>query len=196
MKKLCPLLAIFIFMFGCTNQVWSPAYKEESIVGFYVVPERNELLVSGKDSGYIFPIGEEFEEILILSMKISFEPILKDFILEKNNTVSGVVTLMASEKNISQEEESRLYQLGFKKSTFIRDVIECSVKIKGYRYSLEGDMPLKKFAKPYSLRVAQPDSGFDVARKIVSTPGAVVIDAAVVLPSALLLVPIMATDSL
>ena len=196
MKKHHALLVMIFLIIGCTNQVWAPEYKEENITGFYVVKQRHELFVAGKESGYIFPINQDFEEILILSRKINFTTYLTDFVLEKNNIISGKVTLMASEKNISAENVTMLYELGFKKSSIVNGILKYDLLLKGSRYNLDGALPIQKLEKPYPVRVAQPDSRLDVARKIVATPGAIVIDATVMLPSTLLLVLIMSTDSL
>ena len=59
-----------------------------------------------------------------------------------------------------------------------------------------GNLPLTRFDKEIDLFIALPDSKIDVARKIVLTPAAVTTDATITLPACVLLVLVMATDSL
>lgn len=170
-----------IFLTGCTMGIWSKSYQYEHIDGFYVNKERGELLVSSSKNGYIFPIDRELADTLILSRRIVFEPSLEDFSIDRENNVTGGLSLAISEKGLKKNVRSELGNLGFKPDkSGSRLTIERI--LQGKRYELEGQLPLRKLEQPISVRYTAPDSYAVVAGKIVATPAAITIDAAVTVP--------------
>ena len=171
------LLAIVIILSGCTTKaLWEPEYTTEYAEGFYYNKERKELLVSSATNGYIFDIDQKFGEALILSRSILFKPKFDDFALDRENSITGTVSLILYDKNISEKDLGRLKSLGFKTKNTHR--LEIAREIKGKRYQIDGKLPFEILEKPLAIKIAAPDSYTQVAGKIIVSPATITIDAA------------------
>ena len=180
---------------GCTNALWQSKYQDEAVAGFYVDAQQHRLYAIGVRQSYVFAIGEDFQQVLILSRTLKFTPYLKDFRLGRNNEISGSVQLLVSTKDLDPQQVETLRRLGFRAGTN-ESVMSYEVSISGTRYESLGEYPAEKFKKPIRVGIALPRSGAETAQKIMLTPAAVSTDAVVSVPAGVVLVLIMATDSL
>jgi len=161
----------------------------------YIQPGENRLYAVGKSHTYVFEIDESFMRILHLSRSLSFSPYLEDFALSKDNSVRGSVNLWANVKKLTKGQRTELIKLGFK--SVDRDIMyRYDTEIKGTRYLSSGELPLQKFKKEIPAGIELPDSRMTLAKKIALTPATVATDVCVSLPAGVLLVLVIATDSL
>jgi hypothetical protein len=185
-----------LLLSGCTVGLWSPKYQYEKISGIYLYPDGGKVFAAGVRHGYVFSADEKLNRILALSRNLKFTPYLTDFKLAKDNRITGHIELFFNPDNIPTEQKNELLSLGFKKGEYANSSFRYNRDIEGIRYEMAGDLNLTRFDKEISVGIALPDSKTDVAKKIVMTPAAVATDAVVTLPAGVLLVLIMATDSL
>ncbi len=171
-----------------------PDYKQERVNGFYVNRDTGQLFVTTADTAYIFAIDKEFGEALMLSREVDFYPKFDDFRLDKENRITGTVSLSLLGRDPSGEAAARLRKLGFKEEGIVQ-ALTLTREIDGRRYTIEGKLPLEKLEDELVVVVAQPRTFSETAGKIIATPVAIAWDAVVMVPAAFLLVTIMATDS-
>ena len=183
-----------ILLSGCTTALWAPNYEEEIVNGFYVNTETGELFVTTRNTAYVFPIDRKFGEALRLTRNAAFYPTFESFTINGKNQVSGTVTLVFIEPDPSQELTSQVNALGFERDELINK-LQLSNKIKGRRYTIEGELPLEKLDKEYHIMVAQPPAFTETAGKIVATPVTITIDAVVTVPAVFLAATVMAASS-
>lgn len=179
-------LALF-FLNGCaTPSLWRTDSEVMYITGFYVNKESNQLFVAADNTGFLFPIDAEFGEALLLTRKVEFLPYFEDFKIDARNRVQGSVRLALKEPNPTDELRAKVQSLGFG-ATKPNGSLSLTRVIKGERYIIEGDLPLEKLDKWYSVRVERPDGFVEVTKKVVATPLAVTFDTVVVVPAMLFL---------
>jgi hypothetical protein len=175
-------LAVLILMLsGCTAALWNPDYRTEYVSGFYVNIESRELLVSTRDTGYIFPADDDLIESMLLSRRVQFEPEFRAFQIDRNNSVSGILILHHSGR-VEDPLESELENIGFYRNS---RGMQLHKKLVGKRYTIVGDLPLVKLEKEYPVQVTYLDSYTEVAGKIVATPATITYDAIVYVPASL-----------
>jgi len=180
---------IILALSGCTIKLWQPDYDAEYVSGFYANVERNELFVSTNDTGYIFPVDDETIEIMLLSRRVDFTPNFEKFYIDRQNNVSGTLTLV-TDGDVDYSLKSQLTTLGFAElptAGNMGHVMKLQKKLSGKRYTIEGELPLVKLEKEYLVVVAYQDSYTEVAGNIVATPAAIIIDAVVVVPTTFLI---------
>lgn len=193
--RLLMMVVLGAALSACTTALWAPTYMEERISGFYVNPERNDLLVTGRLHSYVFSIDKEFEKILILSRTINFQPYFQGFSVDKENAIEGKVQFLVATKNLTTEQKTLLQTSGFRKAK-LNGVLEFQKELKGRLYDVQGDLPLQRLGKEYSVMIERPDGPTDIAKKIVATPAAIAYDAVVTVPATFLIVLVMSADSL
>ncbi|WP_045396934.1 hypothetical protein [Vibrio campbellii] len=185
------LLLVALFLSGCTTALWAPEYKQEMIDGFYVKSDSGELFVTASSSAYLFKINKNFGDALTLSREVDFSPSFNEFELRKDNTIVGTVSLTLLGGEPTAELENQLLSLGFKKDALLRE-FRLTEKVKGKRFTVEGDFPLVKLEKSRRINIAQPSTFPESAGKIVATPAAIIIDSAVVVPAVFVGATVMA----
>lgn len=191
--KWVKFIIIFVLS-GCTTQLWKAHYENESINGFYVNPERLELIVSTKANGYIFKSDKSLIGALGLGERITFKPNFFNFVIDEKNKITGQLTLTAETKRISSNEAKELVDMGFSQYPHSNKLV-FKKQLSGLRYELHGEIPLKKLENSIQIRIERPDTFTEKAQKIIATPAAIIFDTVIVLPPALLVVSIMAFDS-
>jgi len=175
MRKL--LLVTVIILYGCTTKaMWEPEYRSEQIDGFYYNNDRKELLVSTRSSGYIFQVDQKFGEVLALSRRITFKPMFDKFILDRENSVTGTVTLTLYDKNINNQDINKLKSLGFKSG--YANKLKMVRQLQGSRYKIDGKLPFERLEKTLTVKIVVPDSYTKVAGKIIASPVAITLDVA------------------
>jgi len=180
MKLMTTLLAFALT--GCaTPALWNPDFETEYVSGFYVNPERNELLVSTRDISYVFPVDDETVTTILLSQQVAFRLDIGDFYIDEEGNASGSFYLYHEAKT-AEPLRSQLADLGFVDKP--AGAMLFSKEISGRRYQLEGELPLEKLDEEYPVRVAYPDTGLEIAGKMLATPVAVAYDTYVVVPAA------------
>ena len=189
------MLIAVVFLAGCTTALWMPDYKQERVNGFYVKRDTGHLFVTTTDTAYIFSIDREFGEALLLSREVDFYPKFEDFRLDKENRVTGEVSLSLRGGEPSEQMLARLSALGFKEEG-VPQALTLTRKIEGRRYMIEGELPLEKLEDELVVFVAQPRTFSETAGKIIATPITIAWDAIVTVPAVFLIVSVMATDSL
>ncbi|MBN1547747.1 MAG: hypothetical protein JW902_13940 [Syntrophaceae bacterium] len=182
------LILLFLFLSSCTAAIWNePKYRIEQLNGFYVNKDVHVLLASTGNQGYIFPISNELENILSLSRSILFHPVFKNFKIDRDHKVSGSVTLILAEKNISQNDFNKLKLLGFKSNKLQGDKLVYSVFLEGKQYEIDGSLPMLRLEHKYKITIEQPVIFSSTASKITATPATIVFDTVVVLPASFFL---------
>lgn len=190
-RTLVCIIPILVALSGCTYQLWAPNSFQERIEGFYLHPERDQLLVAGNSRAYRFDIDDSFKRILVLSRKIEFRPWFRDFRIDEKGNVSGEIKLYAGVSKLPDEKLRELKDLGFSGT----ESLSYSRPLKGKVYKLDGDLPFQTLDREYVVQVERPSTGFETVGRIVATPVAVAYDGAVSVPAGFLLVLVMSTDS-
>ena len=190
------VIVAVLLLTGCTTTLWSPNYQEVWINGFYVNVETNELFVTTRDDAFLFPIDEKFSKALMLTREAAFYPRFQDFKITKDNEVTGRVSLVFIEPDASDSFIKELRFLGFISDPSISDMyLSMSERIKGERYTVEGEVPLEKLEDEYRVTVERPDTFSETAGKIIATPATITIDAVVTVPLTFIVATIMAVGS-
>ena len=166
----------FIFLTGCTSQLWKTPNYHERITGYYGVKDKDLLIVTGEQFSYVFEASEQFKSVLAESRKTEFSPRYEAFRLNEDNTVTGVLTLFV----YKPQDVARLAKLGFKKDK--SGNMKIDFQLKGKRYKVEGNFPFEQLEDEHFVRVETPESGIAKAGKIIATPATVTIDAIAVIP--------------
>ncbi|OCQ23535.1 hypothetical protein A7985_06230 [Pseudoalteromonas luteoviolacea] len=188
------ILFVLIFLNGCTTSLWAPNYKKESLNGFYVKSDTRELFVTTTKTAYLLGIDQQFGNALQLSRKIEFMPKFEDFKLNDKNEVSGYVTLTLKEEFPPESLAAELASLGFEPDIYSKR-LQLTRKVTGKRYTIEGEIPLEKLEKEYTIMVAQPRTFTETAGKIIATPATITIDAVVTVPAVFFAATVMAAGS-
>ncbi|WP_444925061.1 hypothetical protein ACJJH9_09470 [Microbulbifer sp. DLAB2-AF] len=188
------IFTVVFLLSGCTNVLWAPKHEEELVNGFYVNTETDELFVTTKEDAYVFPIDRSFGESLLLTREVAFYPTFKNFSIDEENRVKGVVTLVFVENEPSHTLVAKVKSLGFEEDELINR-LRLSKEIKGRRYTIEGELPLEKLEKNYHIMVAQPAKFSETAGKIIATPVTIAYDAVVVVPAVFIGAVVMAMGS-
>ncbi|MCL7931569.1 hypothetical protein [Halomonas llamarensis] len=172
------LMILCVFLVGCTSHLWKPeTQKVMAVNGFYVNQETNGLVVTSSSDAYLFPSQERLGQALMLSRDVEFIPEFNNFALSRSNVVTGTVVLTLDEENPSDELVNQLSALGFEKNSETNRLVSVH-KIRGERYTIQGELPLEKLENDYKIRISQPRGVVDTARKVVATPFAITFDAA------------------
>ncbi|HEB59917.1 MAG TPA: hypothetical protein ENJ01_11890 [Gammaproteobacteria bacterium] len=187
------ILLVVLVLPACTMGLWETSRESVWIDGFYVNRERGELLVSTRDGGYLFPIDDELARMLLLSRRIEMRPEFRGFAIDRENNVSGKLTLVIIDPDLSQEDRAVLK--GIELHTYGDGRPAYSRQLEGKRYEIEGELALLKLDKPLEVIVTVPDSYVVAAGKIIATPVTVVIDIATVPVVGFYAVLIMATGN-
>ena len=193
MKKI--LLIILLATAGCTTALWRPDIQNEKISGIYLDESKNQLYAVGVSHGYVLEIDDKLERILILSRSLKFTPYLRNFKLSEDNLVEGNINLIFNTKFASTKQNEELIHLGFQPG-LIEGIITYEAQLAGTRYQTVGAMDYQKLQKEILVGIALPYKGAGTARRLLLTRGSVATDAAVTVPAGLLIVLVMATDSL
>jgi len=174
-----------------------PKVQIVKITGFYVNAESEELLVSSMDDGYVFPIDMKFAETLQLSRTFLFKPYFHNFEIDEKHNVTGRLKLVVVEKNLTETQEQKLKELGFTRNRllYLSDDLTFSKELSGKRYKIEGDLPLEKLEKGYSVQVSEAESVVVSAGRIIATPAKIVIGTVAAVPLAFLIVGAMVSGS-
>jgi hypothetical protein len=181
-------ILLLIFLTSCTATLWhQPENEAEYLNGFYVNKDIHVLLASTDKNGYIFPISDEFEQILLLSRTVLFQPHFGTFNINKNHEVSGNFTLSLSKEETHQNEIEQLQKLGFIQYELDENILYFSVFLKGKQYTIEGNLPLVNLDKKYKINVNRPAAFSSSTSKIIATPATIAFDAVVVLPASFML---------
>jgi hypothetical protein len=181
-------ILLLIFLTSCTATLWhQPENEVEYLNGFYVNKDIHVLLASTDKNGYIFPISDEFEQILLLSRTVLFQPHFGTFNINKNHEVSGNFTLSLSKEETHQNEIEQLQKLGFIQYELDENILYFSVFLKGKQYTIEGNLPLVNLDKKYKINVNRPAAFSSSTSKIIATPATIAFDAVVVLPASFML---------
>ncbi|MCK6261649.1 hypothetical protein KP803_00005 [Vibrio sp. ZSDE26] len=166
------LLALFAIT-GCTSALWEPPTFTEKVTGYYVVPDKDLLIIGGDRYSYIFNISEDFKDILSASHEFDFQPTYDYFKINDNNTVTGVLKLTTDVASDSLKAKV-LLGLGFTKAS---NGLAYKTRLSGKLYQIEGELQVTSFDKEQLIIVEEPEGGISKVGKIVVTPVAVTADA-------------------
>jgi hypothetical protein len=175
----CRLFIIMsIFLSGCTSQLWETPSYSEKVTGFYGVEGKELLIVSGQKYSYLFEADQNFKDVLSASRTTEYIPKYRKFRLDKDNNVSGELSLMV----FKPSNKDALSQMGFEETEYGN--MEISFTLTGKRYIVEGSFPFEKLEDEHFILVETPESGIGKTGKIVATPVTVAIDAVAIIPVA------------
>jgi hypothetical protein len=179
---------LLIFLTSCTATLWhQPENEPEYLNGFYVNKDIHVLLASTDKNGYIFPISNELEQILLLSRSVLFQLYFGTFTIDQNHEVAGNLTLVLSKEKTKQSDFEQLQKLGFIQSEIDNKKLYFSVFLKGKQYTMEGNLPFVKLENNYKILVNRPGVFSSTASKIIATPATIAFDTVVVLPASFIL---------
>jgi hypothetical protein len=169
-------LIISVFLSGCTSQLWQAPSYDEKITGFFGVKEKELVIVAGQKYSYVFEASVKFKAVLTESRTNEFNPIYRKFRLDKNNNVTGHLSLVSYKST----DKQKLRELGFVEDKYGN--MEINFQLKGKRYEVEGEYPFEKLEDDHYVLVETPENGIAKAGKIVVTPVTIAIDVLAVVP--------------
>lgn len=180
------ILIVCMFLSGCTYLLWSQTPEQVvNVNGFYVNTETKDLVVTTRREAYLFPSQQQLGQALILSREVEFRPQFKDFSLSRSNVVTGNIKLTLREETPSAELIDKLIAVGFTKNP-VTDHYQLVGEVRGMRYLIEGELPLEKLEKEYTVSMNIPRGPIDTAGRVVATPVAIVFDAVAAIPFTLM----------
>ena len=184
--------SIWLSINGCTtHSLWySKDSYLETILGFYLVDGKNELLAMGEKFSYKFEIKPHIHNAIQLSGEMDYELRLTHFSLNEMNEISGGVALSVHKDTISDSQIMSLEKLGFK-SISLDTVLELETLIQGVRYRGEGKPPAIEFENGYDVVVEIPDTYLLKTGKAIATPFTLVFDTLVLTPIVLTVVVVL-----
>ncbi|WP_317918671.1 hypothetical protein [Vibrio sp. MACH09] len=157
--------------------MWEPPTYNEKVKGYYVVPDKDLLIIDGEKYSYIFDILTDFKAILSVSHELEFQATYRNFKIDKNNIVSGELELFVELTNDSPKLE-KLLDLGFVQR---KKGIIYNTHLSGKLYKLEGNLEVTSFDKEQYITVETPEGGITAVGKVILTPVAVTADAIAVI---------------
>ncbi|MFW1531241.1 hypothetical protein ACEWAM_22240 [Vibrio parahaemolyticus] len=166
MKHITIVLLVLFAITGCTSALWEPPTFTEKVTGYYVVPDKDLLIIGGEKYSYIFNISTDFKDILSASHEFNFQPKYDYFKINDNNTVTGVLKLTTDIASDTSEAKV-LLGLGFTKAS---NGFTYKTKLSGKLYQIEGKLQVTPFDKKQLITVKEPESGISKVGKIVVTP--------------------------
>lgn len=176
-------LLIFPLVFSaCTASLWQqPAYNEQ-ITNFYMneTGSKRLLVAQGKDFAYIFEnINGNLWAALSNSQSISFSPWVKDWNLEADSSVHGVLILYVSKSKLNPKQELFLLDHGFIDKYPNQSVLaglELKTLLTGKRISNTRESKTQPLKDPIYLRIKRPRTSEDVVSNAALTPAGLLYD--------------------
>ncbi len=190
------LILTSVLLAGCaTSKMWShaPVY-DETIVGFYLVEGKHEVVAVGKKYNYLFKVKPEMYKAFQISSEYDFSLSFDQFKIYFDNRISGRFSLRADKSKLSESKRVSLEQLGFgSNGTGIiesrgKDIIMLSRYISGTRYKADSSIPMTQFENGYKVAIKGKNEGLLYAGKAVITPLTLAIDTLVLIPIVLSIV--------
>ncbi len=180
------LILIFtsLLLGGCaTSHLWShqPSY-EETVIGFYLVQDKYEVVAVGKKYNYLFKVKPEMYEAFKISHKYDFSLSFENFRSMFDNRISGRFTLSIDKTELSESELKNFRDLGF---MGVLNPIGLKRFISGTRYQASGIMPMTQFYDGYKVSIKEPNAGLLYAGKATITPLTLAVDTLILIPIAL-----------
>lgn len=182
MNKLLTLICLCLFIVtGCskTSRLWDTPEYFESIDSFSISEQNNLLIVAGERHAYLFDISEPLEKTLNLSRSINFTPSFSAFDLSTTGELTGDLTLSIDSSTLADATRSTLVELGFSSG----QTMTVTHALHGKRYALEKNENSIKLEHKYSVLVREEEGVMTNAGKVALTPGTLVIDSALVVPT-------------
>ncbi|WP_418114441.1 hypothetical protein RJD40_19465 [Vibrio scophthalmi] len=176
MRQIIIFVLSLLAITGCTSALWEPPTFTESVKGYYVVPDKDLLIIDGEKYSYIFNISKSFKDILSASHEFDFKPKYEYFKITDNNAVTGMLEL-TSEITGDSPKAKQLLELGFTKSS---NGVLYKTRLSGKLYKIEGELQVTAFDKEQLIMVEKPEGGVSKVAKIIVTPVAVTADAVAV----------------
>ncbi|NVJ51519.1 MAG: hypothetical protein HWE13_07880 [Gammaproteobacteria bacterium] len=180
------LILSTLLLSSCTAALWRKDHNLVELTGIYLNPSRGDMIIAVEDNAaYVFKLSNQEMAALLLVRELESEVSFSDFNLTTRQGIVGQVSFAVSSTKVDSDMQQRLQQNGFMQdeaATWQRDL-----KLSGKRYTVEGELPWQPLTRPYFVTVIKPHSFDEIANKIVATPGAIVYDAAVVLPATIVM---------
>ena len=176
MRIMATMIMLMVLLSGCstTEKVWDQPHYYESVSAFTINENNNLFIATGKEHAYVFEISKAFKQALIVSREITFTPSLSDFTLRESGEITGDITLTIASGALSEQIKNELVRLGFSQD----DNMTLHYTLNGNRYQLEETGDPIQLANHYPVKVIQASSTVSNVGKVIITPGAVVVDSA------------------
>lgn len=172
------ILSVSLLLTGCTAHLWlSPPTYTETITGYYIVEDKDLLLVSGKKYGYTFEIEPNLERLLLDHKSKDMIILYVDFSVDEKNEVTGDIEFLVQSDGFTEEDDAYFSNLGLSGGG---KHYKLETTLSGKRYKIEGNLPFVKMNNQRIVYVKHPAKPLDTVKKIVATPLTVSFDAAVV----------------
>ena len=97
--------------------------------------------------------------------------------MSRDNIVTGTLSLTLFEKHPPASLITRLRGLGFEETSATHR-LQLVSHIRGSRYTIESNLPLKQLENNYDVTIRLPDGPMATAGKVVATPFTLILDAA------------------
>lgn len=188
--KLILILTSVLLSACVTSKMWnhSPVY-DETIVGFYLVEGKHDVVAVGKKYNYLFKVKPEMYEAFRISSEYDFSLSFDQFKISFDNRITGRFALRADKSVLSESKKEPLKQLGFSvNGSGSRDSIMLSRHMSGTRYKADSNMPMTQFERGYKVAIKGQNEGLLYAGKAVVTPLTLAIDTHILIPVALSIV--------
>ena len=173
-KILLPILASLMLVSCVTAKLWEESFYDESISGFLIGQQSDEVVILGEKYHYIFS-NDRLKKALLSKYRGYFKPRISDF-RANGDRILGNLGLMLDPEGLSGDEIERLTRdIGFARDDDVL-VFDLDLDGKRYRSNVRPDF-YKQFGKAYHVRIRK-DSTILHAGKILLTPVAIAVDAA------------------
>jgi hypothetical protein len=185
MKRFIVIIICSFLLTACTSNLWEKKSSyEETVLGFYLIENKREVLVVGEKYSYVFEVNSDMYQAFKLSSRIDFGLQFNYFKMSENNKTSGSVDLYVNKDKLSGSDIKILKGLNFTSTKTDSNTLELDGLIYGTRYTGEGNLPITTFEKGYKVSIAIPDSVLLHTGKVVATPVTLAFDVLVLTPIA------------
>jgi len=184
MKMKLPIALCILLLSGCaTNNLWKDrSTYDETVIGFYLVEGKHEVVAVGKKYNYLFRVEPEMYEAFKLGSEIEFTLHFKDFKMKTTrNYIRGDFKLTAVKAALSESELKKLEDLGFLHGLYDKE-IRLEDYISGHRHEGGGILPINEFEQGHDVTIQIPDPAIFSVGKAVLTPYTLAIDTLILIP--------------
>ena len=178
------LLCVFVLT-GCSMALDEKTSSyEETVIGFYLVNDKNEVFIQGKKYNYLFTVSENLYSALTLNSEINLQVNFSSFSIDEENAINGGVKLYIKREGLSGSNAKFVENLGFETHPlYPKGSFELYEKVFGTIYKSDNTLPLSQTSKEYLVSIKTPDSALLKTSKLVGAPFAITFDVLVVVPA-------------